>query len=82
MAKNYLLKFLIAIDMLVATVIWRDADITISAYTGLTMRRAAPPWWAKALSATLDWIALNHCETAIANDLARAKAAIAILESK
>jgi hypothetical protein len=81
-AKNYVLKFLIAFDMLVATLIWRDSNITISAFTGLALRRPAPPKWARILGGVLDWISPGHCAQAIVDDAARSHAALAILESK
>lgn len=81
-AQGYIVKALVAIDMLIATLIWRDADITISAFTGLALRTPHPPLWARVLGTILDWIAAGHCEDAIVNDAARAKAALVILEPK
>lgn len=80
MARSYWFKFLIAVDMLIATLIWRDADITISAFTGLALRKETPPIWAILLGGFLNWISTNHCSQAIADDAARAYAALAILE--
>jgi hypothetical protein len=82
MARSYIFKFLIAFDMLVATLIWRNADITISAYAGLAMRKRTPPFWAKFLSMYLNVISPDHCENALVDDTARAKAALVILGAK
>ena len=81
MNNGYVFKVLIAIDVLIADLIWRDSDITISSFTGLALRKTSPPLWAKILGWTLNHIQTNHCELAITNDALRAKAALAILEA-
>lgn len=79
--SSYVFKTLIYIDMLIASLIWADADITISAYTGLALRKSQPPWWAIVLGRWfLNRIQKNHCELAIAGDTQRAKNALTILE--
>jgi hypothetical protein len=71
----YWFKFLIGIDMLGAVVIFRDANVTISSLTGLAMREATPPRWARALNVFLNWLQADHCELAIVHDIMRLHAA-------
>lgn len=78
-SNTYVFKVLLAIDTFFASLIWRDSAITISSYTGLELRGAAPARWAVLLGAFLDWINPGHCEKAIAHDIARATTALAIL---
>ena len=68
-----------AADIFWASVIWRDYDITISAWTGLEMKKPKPARWAKILHWVLDHIQPYHCEGAIVADAERAKQALVIL---
>ena len=79
MNNSYAFKLLIAIDMFVCAVIWRDSGITISSMTGLNLRRPTPSLWAKGLGWVLNHIQSGHCELAITHDISRAKAALVIL---
>ena len=77
--KSYAVLIARVIDIAISTFVWRDYDITISAQTGLLMRRADPPRWARVLNAFLNWIETNHCNLAIACDIERAQQALRIL---
>ena len=70
-----------AIDVLCATAIWRDSDVTISAMCGMELRKPSPARWARWLGWVLNHIQANHCEQAIAADIARAKAILVRLGS-
>lgn len=80
MSGSYAGKVLLAFDVFVSAICFRDPNVTISAETGLAMKRAIPPYWAILLSAFLDWISKDHCANAIKNDILRAQIAIAYLE--
>ena len=82
MNNSYVFKLLIAIDMFVCSVIWRDSGITISSMTGLELRRPNARKWAKVLGWVLNHIQPGHCEMAIANDLKRNAAAKATLNGQ
>ena len=82
MRKGYLYKVLLFLDIFVCALIFRDPDVTLSAETGLAMRRAKPPTWAKLLNAFLNLFEKDHCALAVADDIARAKTAIAYLEGQ
>lgn len=77
--KGYAVSVLRALDIFIALLIWRDYGVTISAMTGLELRKPQPAWWAKALGGFLNWISSGHCESAISSDRLRAKQALAIL---
>ena len=70
------------IDILFATWIWRNYDITISSMTGLELRKPAPAKWAVILGWFLNHLQANHCELAIAADTLRIDQAKAILSGK
>jgi hypothetical protein len=74
-------KLLIALDLFLCVLGWRDEDVTMSSEAGLEMRRPSPKWWARALYWLLDHVQKGHCEMAIQADIARARRAIAYLES-
>ena len=75
-----LFKVLVYLDIFFCSLIFQDPDVTISAVTGLELRKAAPAGWARALGWVLNHIQTNHCELAISNDILRAKAALTLLE--
>ncbi len=77
--RSYFATVLRAIDMFVAVLITKDYDITISSYTGLAMRRASPPRWARALNWFLNKCEKNHCELAILADIKRAQLSLDML---
>jgi hypothetical protein len=77
--KGYAVTVLRALDIFVGTLIWRDYGVTISAMTGLELRKPQPAKWAKILGGFLNGISPGHCEGAIASDRLRAKQALAIL---
>jgi len=78
--KTYAITIALGIDILFASWIWRDYDITISAFTGLELRRGKDAArWAKILGAFLNWLEANHCELAIQGDRARAADALKVL---
>lgn len=82
MTKNYAYKVLLFFDIFVSSLLFRDPNVTISAETGLAMQRAKPPLWAKLLNGFLDRIRKGHCAAAVLDDVARAQAAIAYLQTK
>lgn len=65
---------LLYFDLFLSGAIFRDADITISAWTGLERRKPQPRWWSSLMPLTD-----KHCEHAIADDIARAESALKIL---
>ena len=71
-----------SIDILCASWVWRDYDITISSMCGLELRKVAPALWARWLGAALDRIEAGHCELAIQADLERSAQAQAILQQQ
>ena len=81
MNNGYVFKVLIALDMFVASIIWRDSGVTISSLAGLELRKPTPAIWAIVLGRNiLNKIQANHCEMAIAHDRARAQEALEILK--
>lgn len=82
MSNTYVFKVLLAIDIFVAALVWRDDGVTISSYCGLALRKETPPIWAIVLGGALNLISPGHCESAILHDTERADAAKAILEAK
>lgn len=78
--KGYAILIARTLDILCATWLWRDYDITISSICGLQLRRARPAWWAIVLGRWfLNHIEAHHCELAIAADSVRAQEALRIL---
>lgn len=77
--NTYVFKVLIAFDIFVCAIIWRDPDITISSMTGLELRRPTPRAWARILGWVLNHLEKGHCESAIAHDIGRAEGALKIL---
>lgn len=81
--KGYVETILRAFDIFVGTLIWRDYGITISAMTGLELRKPQPALWAKLLGTYfLNFFWPGHCEGAIASDTLRAHQALRILDDK
>jgi hypothetical protein len=78
--NTYVFKSLLYLDMFLCALIWRDADVTISSMTGLELKRPKPRLWARLLGGALNRIQKDHCQKAIRSDIARAQAALAILE--
>jgi hypothetical protein len=82
-SKAYFLVLLRSVDILAATWIWRDYDITISSMCGLELRKRSLGEPAKAwmcfLGECLNKLQANHCYLAIAADYARTSQAQAIL---
>ena len=80
--NNYAFKFLLYLDVFVGSVFARDPDVTISSYCGLALRSSRAGFWqavARGLGHILNALVRNHCETAITNDIERAKEAIKTL---
>jgi hypothetical protein len=76
---SWLFKLLIYIDIFWCSVIFGNADVTISSMTGLRMRKPNPPMWARALNAGLNRIQPRHCDLAIEADTIRAIEALQLL---
>lgn len=74
--KAYWFKFLVYLDIFVGSLFARDPDVTISSYCGLALRSPAGNRFLRGLGRILNTISRNHCEQAIASDIARAQAAI------
>lgn len=79
MNNTYFLVLARSVDILACSWIWRDYDITISSMCGLELRKPAPARWAKILGGALNWLQTGHCESAIAADITRCKAALGVL---
>lgn len=80
--NSYVFKFLLYLDVFVGSLAARDPDVTISSYCGLALRTPKPGFWqmvARGLGHVLNFISKNHCESAIKNDIERAKEAITTL---
>lgn len=75
---GYVFKVLLYFDILIASLLWRDSGITISAHCGLALRHGgdARLRW---LGRVLNRISTGHCEKAIAHDRERAANAISAL---
>lgn len=80
--NSFLMVLLRGIDILFATWIWRDYDITISSLTGLELRKPKPRKWAVILGWILNHIQKNHCELAIISDTTRALTTLQMLEKR
>lgn len=72
-------KVLLYFDMFIGACIWRDSGVTISSFTGLALRQATPPMWARVLGSILNTLQPGHCESAIQHDVQRSIEAIGIL---
>lgn len=75
--RSFTFHFLLYLDMFVCALCGRP-DMTISSSCGLAIRWGWP-WYAVALGRGLNTISKNHCENAIADDIARARRALDIL---
>jgi hypothetical protein len=75
---TYVAKALLALDFFVCVLWTRDFDLTISSRCGLYWRHDPPLFWFM-LHEILNGLQKDHCESAIASDLARAQAAIKLL---
>lgn len=78
--KAFWFKILLYLDIFVGSLCARDPDVTISAYCGLALRNPSGNRVLRTLGRCLNTISANHCEQAIASDIARAKDAITRLE--
>jgi hypothetical protein len=79
--NSYAFVVLRALDLNVASLLWRNYGVTISAMTGLALRAVDPPAWAVLLGAFLTFCQTNHCEEAIAADRERARQALKIVNA-
>jgi hypothetical protein len=73
--KTYVGKTLLAFDYFVSVLWSRDFDITISSRCGLYWRKGPPAFW-HLLHVVLNALQKDHCEQAMAHDIARAQTAI------
>jgi hypothetical protein len=78
---NYLKTVLIAFDVFVGTILgFSQGDLTISAACGKALQHGTgrvEQW----IGAALDTVFPGHCAQAVADDITRAQAAIARLQS-
>lgn len=79
--KTFVGKTLLAFDYFVSVLWSRDFDITISSQCGKYWKGDPPVFW-HALHVVLNALQKDHCEIAMASDVARAKAAIQLLGDK
>lgn len=79
--NSYVFVVLRALDLNVASLVWRNYGVTISAMTGLALRQPTPSAWSILLGAFLTLCQRNHCEEAIAADRYRAQQALNIVGS-
>lgn len=68
-----------AADVMTASIVWRQPDVTISSHCGLELRKPKGNWFLRGLGRLLNRIQKNHTEEAIKGDIADAKAAILFL---
>lgn len=66
-------------DIATASVCWKHEDVTVSSLAGLQLRKPGGIWSLRVLGRVLNRIQKNHCELAIASDIARAKRALVLL---
>lgn len=70
-----------AVDVLFASWFWNKTDVTISSLCGLALRKDPNVRTFNGyLGRILNKIQANHCEKAIADDIARAKAILEVLK--
>jgi len=77
--NTYVVLLARTVDILLCGWVFRQYDITISSMCGLELRKPAPARWARILGGALNWLQTGHCESAIAADIARCKAALGVL---
>jgi hypothetical protein len=77
--KTYVGKALLAMDYFVSVLWSRDFDITISSQCGLYWKKGNPPAFWFVLHKALNALQKDHCELAMAGDLARGQAAVKLL---
>jgi len=78
--QTWVFKVILAVDIFLCAVLFRDFDVTISSMTGLEIRKSKPALWAKCLGTILNTIQKNHTEMAIASDRQRAQEALRLLQ--
>lgn len=77
---TYVGKVLLAFDYFVSVLWDRDFDLTISSQCGRYWKKGHPPLFWRFLHIGLNTLQKDHCEGAIIADIARAKAALKLLE--
>lgn len=70
----------ISVDMLTASIFWNKDDVTVSSLCGLALRRGESATFLARLGKVLNVLQANHCELAIAADIARANSTIDLLK--
>jgi hypothetical protein len=80
-AKTYILKALLYLDVFAGSLLWRNQGLTISSYCGLALRhrRRHDIVW-RGLGRVLNWIERDHCEGAIRGDMERLTKSLEILK--
>jgi hypothetical protein len=78
-SNTYSHTLAIAIDILTASIFWNVEDVTVSSLCGLALRSGRSSSFLGRLGRVLNRIQSNHCELAIAADLARAEACRTLL---
>lgn len=73
-------RFSVSVDLLTFSLFERQYDATISSWCGLQIRAGnSGNKFGRALGALLNHLQTNHCEQAIAADIARAQSALLYL---
>ena len=78
--NTYAILLARTVDIMLSGWIWREYGVTISSMAGLELRKPQPARWARILGAILNRIQAGHCESAIQDDLYRARRVIDLLE--
>lgn len=68
-----------AADVMTASIIWRQPDVTISSHCGLELRKPKGNWFLRGLGRLLNRMQAGHTEMAIRGDIQEAKEAIQFL---
>lgn len=80
-SQTYSYTLAIGVDILTASIFWKTQGVTVSSLCGLALRRGETRTFLARLGKILNKINANHCENAIASDLARQATAVALLTS-
>ena len=80
--NTYVFKLLLYVDIFFSGVFFRDTGITISARTGLELRKPSPARWAVVLGWCLNHLQRDHTSLAIVHDRERAHAALEMLGNR
>lgn len=80
-SNTYSHTLAISVDVLTASVFWNVENVTVSSLAGIALRRGETTTFLARLGKVLNKIQTNHCELAVAADLARQASATTLLTS-